>query len=276
IRSTADGAKETRFAIGEVPTQGGGPFGAPGGATLAISGDAKWAAFTVYPTQREARRLRQQRRPVQNKVAVVNLATGQKTDFEKIRRFAFAGDKPQWIALYGYAPEAPGAGGAGAAAPGGAGAGAGAASRTDAADLLLYGLASGSIINVGNVAEFSFDDSGSYLAYTIDARDRIGNGVQLRDLRTDVVRALDSDQAIYRRLAWADSGPALTVLRGKPDTVAKDTLFAVLAFTSVGTPTQKKVVFDAAGRSDFPAAMKVSGDRAPRISEDFGTVFFGI
>ena len=275
IRSTADGAKETRFAIGEMPTQGGGPFGAPGGATLTISGDNKWAAFTIYPTQREARRLRQQRRPVQNKVAVVNLATGQKTEFDKIRRFAFAGDKPQWIALYGYSPEAPPAGGA---APGGAGAGAAgaAASRTDAADLLLYGLASGSVINVGNVSEFSFDDSGNYLAYTIDARDRIGNGIQLRDLRTDVVRALDSDQAIYRRLAWADSGPALTVLRGKPDSVAKDTLFAVLAFTSIGTPAQKKVVFDAAGRADFPAAMKVSGDRAPRISEDFGTVFFGI
>ena len=58
-------------------------------------------------------------------------------------------------------------------------------------------------MNVGNVADFAFDESGSYLAYTIDARDDIGNGVQLRNLRTDVVRALDADQAMYRRMTWA-------------------------------------------------------------------------
>ena len=278
IRPTADGGKETRFAIGEMPAPAGNPFAAAGATALAISGDAKWAAFMVYPDQREARRLRQQRRPAHNKVAVVNLATGQKTEFDKIRRFAFAGEKPQWIALYGYAAEAPAGatGGAPGAAGGGSGAAGGSANRTEGADLLLYGLGAGSVINVGNVGEFGFDESGSYLAYTIDARDQIGNGVQLRDLRTDVVRALDSDQALYRRLAWADSGPALSVLRGKPDTVAKDTLYSVVAFSGIGSPAQKRIVFDAARRADFPAGMKVSGDRAPRISQDFGTVFFGI
>jgi dipeptidyl aminopeptidase/acylaminoacyl peptidase len=274
VRQTAQGATEQRFAIGELPAPAGNPFGGGGGpATLAISGDSKWVAFTIYPTQRDARRLRQQRRPVQNKIAVVNLASGQKMEFDKIRRFAFSGDKPQVIALYGYSAEPPAAGpterGNGAAA-------AASASRSEGADLVLYTLTTGSVINIGNVGDFAFDESGNYLAYTIDAHDEIGNGIQLRDLRTDVVRPLDSDQALYRRLAWADSGPALAVLRGKPDTVAKDTLYSVVTFTGIGTAAQKKVVFDAAGRTDFPAAMRVSVDRAPRIADDFSTVFFGI
>ena len=84
----------------------------------------------------------------------------------------------------------------------------------------------GEAMNVGNVAEFGFDDSGDCLAYTIDARDQIGNGVQLRNMKTDVVRAIDSDRALYRRLAWADSSPALAVLRGKVDSTAHDTLFS--------------------------------------------------
>src|SRR5207245_9734392 len=133
-----------------------------------------------------------------------------------------------------------------------------AAGRVESADLLVVTLATGSVINIGNVGDFAFDESGNLLAYTIDARDEIGNGVQLRDLRTDVVRPLDSDQALYRRLAWADSGPALAVLRGKPDSAAKDTAFSVVAFTGIGTPAQKKVVFDAAGRSDFPTQMRAS------------------
>jgi hypothetical protein len=278
VRQTADNPTEQRFPIGEPPAGAGNPFAAgPAPAPLAISGDSKFVAFTVYPTQRDARRLRQQRKPMQNKVVLLNLATGQKTEFDKIRRFAFSGDKPQVIALYGYGAEAPAApaGSGAAAATGNAGAAA-AAGRSEGADLLLYTLANGSIINIGNVGDFAFDESGSYLAYTIDARDEIGNGVQLRDLRTDVVRPLDSEQALYRRIAWADSGPALAVLRGKPDSAAKDTIYSVVTFTAVGAATQKKSIFDPSGRSDFPAGMKVSADRAPRVADDFATVFFGI
>jgi dipeptidyl aminopeptidase/acylaminoacyl peptidase len=276
VRQTADGATEQRFSIGELPAGAANPFGPTAGAApIAISADSRFLAFTIYPTEREARRFRQQRRPAHDKVAVLNLATGQKTEFENIRRFAFSGEKPQVLALYGYGAEASPGGAAGDAGRGGAG-NALVAARSDAADLLLYSLTNGSIINIGNVGEFSFDESGNYLAYTIDARDEIGNGVQLRDLRTDVVRPLESEQSLYRHLVWADSGPALAVLRGRPDSVAKDTLYSVVAFTGIGTGSQKKIAFDPAGRSDFPAGMVVSADRAPRLADDFGTVFFGI
>ena len=280
VRSTGDAGKELRFPIGEIPAPPTNPFS--GGATttaLAISGDSKWVAFSIYPSQRDARRLRQQHRPSQNRVALVNVVTGQKTEFDKIRRFAFAGDKPQWIALYGYAPEALGTAQGGTPNGNIGGSGNGVASptpRSESADLLLVALGDGAVINIGNVGDFGFDDSGAFLAYTIDARDQIGNGVQLRDLRTDVVRVLDSEPALYRRLTWSDSGPALTVLRGKADSAAKDTVYSVLAFSGIGTVSQKKTIFDAAGRADFPTGMRVSGDRAPRISEDFATVFFGI
>src|SRR5688500_2077712 len=182
VRPTGEG-KELRFAIGEPPSGGGGnPFGAaPPSPALTISGDSKWVAFMVYPSKREAARLRRDRRPAQNKVALVNVATGEKKEFDKVRRFAFNGDKPRWLAMHGYTPDAAPAGpAAGAGAPAaGAAAGAAREGRSDGADLLLYDLTSGDIVNVGNVSEFGFDDSGEWLAYAIDARDRIGNGVQL-------------------------------------------------------------------------------------------------
>src|SRR4029079_1708605 len=185
-------------------------------------------------------------------------------------RFCVDGAKPTYIAMQSFPEQvAPtnGAPAGGAAGRGGAGGGGAPAGRVDGTDLVLYNLSTGDANNVGNVAEFSFDDSGDYLAYTIDARDQIGNGVQLRNLRTDVVRPIDSDRALYRRLAWVDSGLAITVLRGKVDTLSRDTLFSVLSFTSLNLPAPKKVVFDAAGRSDFPAGMTVASERAPRISD---------
>jgi dipeptidyl aminopeptidase/acylaminoacyl peptidase len=143
-------------------------------------------------------------------------------------------------------------------------------------DLVLYNLTTHDAVNVGNVADYAFDDGGEYLAYTIDARDQIGNGVQLRNMKTDVVRAIDSDRALYRRMVWSDSGSALAVLRGKADSVSRDTLFALLSFTNFSAPAPKRVVFEPTGRTDFPAGMKIAGDRAPRYAGDLSAIFFGI
>jgi dipeptidyl aminopeptidase/acylaminoacyl peptidase len=273
IRPVADGGRELRFPIGQVSAQAFNPSATAPSSSLVISDDSKWVAFTIYPTEAEAKRLRRDRKPAQNRVALVNLATGGKKEFDRIRRFAFAGEKPAYIALFGYAPEAPGGS---AASASGAGAANSDPARQDAADLVVYGLADGSMVNIGNVGGFGFDDTGNYLAYTIEAREEIGNGVQLRDLRTDVVRLLESDQALYRQLTWADSGFALSVLRGKPDSATKDTLYAVVAFTGIDAPAFRKLTFDPTRRSDFPAGMKVSPDRAPTLAEDLSAVFFGI
>jgi len=55
LRSTGTDAKETKFAIGEAGGGRGGGGAPPGadaggaGASLAISADSKWLAFTIYP-----------------------------------------------------------------------------------------------------------------------------------------------------------------------------------------------------------------------------------
>ena len=299
IRSTGADAKEMKFPIGDPGGAGGGRGGAPGGAAspLTISGDSRWVAFSVYPAASTAGRAGRGGRgggggggaagaqgatatpPAQNKMALVNLATGEKKEFDRVRSFSFNGDKPTYVAMQSF-PEQPAAmtTAPAGAAPGRGGRGGAAADsgRVGGTDLVLYNLATSDAINIGNVAEFSFDDSGEYLAYTIDARDQIGNGVQLRNLRTDVVRAIDSDRALYRRLAWADSGLAVTVLRGKVDSLSRDTLFSVLGFTNLTLPAPKKIVFDASTHAGFPAGMKIASERAPRISDDQTTVFFGI
>jgi dipeptidyl aminopeptidase/acylaminoacyl peptidase len=283
IRSTGADAKEMKFPIGEAGGAGGGGRGGPGGpanSPLVVSGDSKWVAFTVYPASTAGRAGRggagrggaaptagaPPAAPAQNKLALVNLATGEKKEFDKVRTFAFNDDKrPTYIAMQGYPEQAP------AAAPG-----APRVARPDGTDLVLVNLATADAVNVGNVAEFSFDDSGEWLAYTIDARDQIGNGIQVRNMKTDVVRAIDSDRSMYRHLAWVDSSTALTALRGKLDSLTRDTLYTVVAFSNATVPQPKRLVFDPAQRSDFTPGMKVAGERAPRFSEDLSTLFFGI
>ncbi|MFI5229464.1 MAG: prolyl oligopeptidase family serine peptidase, partial [Gemmatimonadales bacterium] len=197
--------------------------------------------------------------PAQNKLALVDLSNGVKKEFDGVRRFAFNGDAPTWVAMQiAGAPPAPGA------------------ARDLGSDLVLYKLATGEVVNVGNVAEFGFDRDGDWLAYSIDAHDAIGNGVQLRNMRTDVVRAIDSDRALYRHLAWADSVDALSVLRGRADSTAHDTSYSVVAFTNIAAAAPTKTVVDAAEHKDFPVGMEIAVDRAPRFTEDLSALVFGI
>ncbi len=296
IRSTAADGKETKFSVGAPPAGAAGRGGPDAGAsaTLAISGDSKWVAYTIYPANANGRGGRGAARggaggagggaaaggtaaaPAQNKMGLINLATGEKKEFDRVRRFAFNGDKPTVVAMQNFPEQV--AANAGAAAPGRGAAptGAAPAARIDGTDLVVYQLAGGEATNIGNVAEFGFDDSGEWLAYTIDARDEIGNGVQLRNMKTNVVRAVDSDHALYRHLAWSDSTLSLAVLRGRIDTTAHDTLFSVVMLSQLAAPTPKKVVFDPSQHSDFPTGMKVDGGRAPHISDDLSSIFFGI
>ena len=88
IRSLNDG-KETRFPIGEQPRLE--PlFGAPPPPPprdMQISEDSKWVAFLVYPAAKEAKALKKQHKPAQSKLMLVELATGNKREFDKIRQF---------------------------------------------------------------------------------------------------------------------------------------------------------------------------------------------
>jgi len=154
VRPTGEG-EERRFKIGEPPPPAGG-FGGGGNTSVIVSEDAKWLGFFKYPVSAEAKKLRKDRKPVQSGVSIVNLATGEKRDFEKVRRFTFAPRHPNWLVLQRYAAEN---------APVGAG-----------ADMLLVDLRSGAVTSVGNVGEYAFDDAGGWLAWTIEGRDLVGNG----------------------------------------------------------------------------------------------------
>ena len=137
IRSTGTDNKEFTFPIGSSDAAGRGGGGRRtrrrgagcGGGPLSISADSRWVAFTVYPPATNGRGGRggagrggrggggggaqtadatAQTPAPQNKLALVNLATGEKKEFDRVRRYAFNGDKPTWLAIQAPA-EAPAA-----------------------------------------------------------------------------------------------------------------------------------------------------------------------
>jgi dipeptidyl aminopeptidase/acylaminoacyl peptidase len=280
---------ELRFAIGDPsaaapPTTAVTP-GPPPAAALAaggdplLSADGRWVVFHTYPTTQQAKRLRRDRRPIQTKAVLVELATGKKTEFDKIRRVAFNGDLSTHLVLqrYGGTPEGSGPGAGAAPAAGGPANPNAAADRPTGADLLVFELATGAELNIGNVSDFAFNKSGAWFAYLIDATDKAGNGIELRNMTTGATQPLDSAQASYRSLAWTEKGDGLTTLRGADDKAFEDKLYTLVAFKDFGANgPASKTVFDPKSDSTFPAGMTISPTRPAIWREDLSAVTFGI
>ena len=112
------------------------------------------------PRPRRRRVPRRRRRPARppppapaGKVVLVNLADGEKAEFEGVRRFAFSGEAASVLALHTLAaPPRP--------SPAPSPAASGPAERPGGSDLVLRDLATGNELTLGNVAEFAFDKKG--------------------------------------------------------------------------------------------------------------------
>jgi len=253
IRQTK-GTKEHRFPIGEAPRFGGS-------ARTGFSSDSKWAAFLSYPGSKEMKALRKEKKRVTTTAVLANLATGEKTEFEKVRSLNFSGENPGFLALHRYAPESQEK----------------EKDKWTGSDLVLRELATGKEVNVGNVAEYAFDKYGTRLAAVIDAQGQAGNGIQLRDMATGAVVSLDNDKASYKSLSWTEKGEAFAALKGKEDKAYEDKLWSVVAYAGFQEPKgPRKTVYDPAGDKSFPEGMTVSPNRPPGWTESFDAILFGI
>ncbi len=277
LKNIQSGA-EQRFDIGEVvrpnPYEGGGAgMPPPPPHDVVFSDDSKWLAFDVHPTQSEAHKLKKDHKPLENKVILVELGNGKQTEFDRIRRFSFSGERSTAIALQRYAPVA--AAGAGAAPPPSPSAPK-ADDKPQGSDLIVLDLGTGEELNLGNVSDFAFDKKGNWFAWIIDAQDKLGNGINLRNLSTGAVTTLDSAKATYKALNWTEKGDALAAVRGVDDKRYEDKVYTLLAFRNLTGTAPEKLVYDPSKDKAFPAGMGISADRKPAWMVDLSEVTFGI
>jgi dipeptidyl aminopeptidase/acylaminoacyl peptidase len=134
--------------------------------------------------------------------------------------------------------------------------------------------------NIGNVAEFGFNEAGTHLAYVVDAEDKIGNGLYLKELDSGRIMPLGTSLELYAQMTWDEAGHHLAVLRGlKPDSLMQREN-VLLAFPDVGMsagpgPAQT-VEYDPASDPSFPGGFVISELQGLSWSEDGARIFFGI
>jgi Tol biopolymer transport system component len=250
--------------------RGGRGGGGGGGGGAAFSDDSKWVTYTVAATAgrgggrggrgdappggRGAAPAGQQAAP-STRLILRNLNTGDTTSFQGVASSSFSpGSK--YLVLRMSQPQG--------AAP------------SPAADIVLRDLATGAHRNIGNVAQFAFNDDGRLLAYTVDAPEKLGNGVFLFNAATGQTETLVEAKADFDGMAWNDAGTGLMVMRGEKPAGRKHRSNVLLAWSGIGAGAPRAFVYDAAKDPAFPTGFVLSEYSAPRWSDDGSRFFVGI
>jgi len=275
ILKATKGEKEIKFP-------GGGGF-----APMAFSADSKWFAVTVTPpppstsTGPASSFLAALGASRTSKVVLVNLSTGDKSEFEGYSSFAFNGEAATHLVFRKSRGDGPGFPPAGIGPiPGiptpGIPTGGTPTPAHSGTDLVIRDLSAGTDLTLGNVSEFAFNKKGTWLVMLIDSAGQTGNGIQLRDMKTGALSPLETAKATYQSLTWHEDGNAFALLKGIEDkAVEGGKAFSVLGFTDLG-PSPKKTAYDPKSDTSFPKGMAITSSRTPSWTDDLGGFLFGI
>jgi dipeptidyl aminopeptidase/acylaminoacyl peptidase len=221
------------------------------GSAPAFSANSRWLAWTIGISPDEREQLEKADKPIRLGVGVRHLESGRVQDFEATSDFGFDATG-EFLVLYGYAPEEP---------------------KGKGADVRILSLDTGTEIAFGNVAEYSWSDTGSLIAMAIATGSDVGNGVQVYDAGSGRLLSVDASSSRYSQLAWREDHFDLAVLQSVEAASKEGTEYRLLAWRGLdGTPERLTLNPAEAGVND---SLEVVRHRRPVWSDD-GRLAFGL
>jgi dipeptidyl aminopeptidase/acylaminoacyl peptidase len=218
----------------------------------AFTPDSRWLGFSIGVSPEETERLTRQEQPVHARFGLLDLQSGDTLSVPAIASFRFSSDG-RFVAMRGYPAEG-----------------------RSAADVVLRELATGRLATFGNVTEFAWSDASPLLALTVQTTSGTGNGVQIYDAATGVLRVLDSSVERYRGLVWRDDSDDLAVMRTIADSAYSDTTHHVLAWKRLRSASPTALLLDPGTITGLPEEVRIAEHRTPSWSDDGATIYLGL
>ncbi len=248
VVTRGNGTSELRIA------GAGSPKIAAFGKEAAFSADSRWVAYAIGMSDADEEKLKKARKPVQNKLGIMDLGSGATSSVDDVASFAFS-DEGSWLAFRRYPPARP----ATAPPPD-------PQADPTGATLTVRNLQTGIDTTFGNVTSFAWREKGTHLAMTIGVEGRAGNALQVYDPARGELKVLDSGPAVFTALGWRKESGDLAALRSRKDAAFEGESYSVLAWKDLG---EKRV-------GDIAPPRRIVGSRPPRWSEDGSIVYVGV
>lgn len=225
----------------------------PLGTMPRFSDDSKWLAYGIGLPKKEADKLREEKKPVEMKLGLRNLANGQETIYESIQSWAFTKGGGSLVMLRYRA-----------------------ASRTSGgSDLIIRNMVDGTTMTIGNVMDMRLHKNGKWLALGIDSGGQ-EKGLQVYEFETGKVRDILFSKATIANVGWAEEADALGFLAGTQDPKKEGPWNVVYRVSGFGTPNLTVATFDPAKLESFPKGMRIAEFGGLQWNEKGDIAAFGI
>jgi dipeptidyl aminopeptidase/acylaminoacyl peptidase len=217
-----------------------------------FSRDNQWLAYRIGLPFKEAEKLRDQSKPIEYKMGLLNLSTGKIESIANVNRFGFS-ENGQFLAVNVAPPKE---------------------NKDKGSVLLLKNLSDSSTRTIGNVTEYAFNKKSDYLSYIVESANIAGNSVELFNLLTYTLKVVASDTLKFSKLTWAKNGGGFSFFKTFKKEGFEEENAQVYSCTNLSNPTI--AVFDPLKTTAFPAGMRVHNLSSLRMSDDMSAVFFGV
>ncbi len=218
-----------------------------------FSKDNQWMAYRIGLPFKEAEKLRDQGKPIEYKMGMLNLETGKKESVQNVSRFGFSRDG-KFLAAYLAPPKE---------------------NKDKGSVLLLKNMSDNTTHTIGNVTEYAFNKKSNLLAYLVESANTAGNSAELFNLTTYAVKVIASDTLKFSKLAWQKEGDGLSFFKTFKKEDFEEENAMVYCYTNLDkTPSLN--VFDPLTAAGFPKNMRVFNGSVTRLSDDMQALFFGI
>lgn len=218
-----------------------------------FSGDNQWVAYRIGLPFKEAEKLREQSRPIEFKMGLLNLTTGKKEVVQNITRFGFSRDG-KYLAVYLAPPKE---------------------HKDKGSVLLIKNLADGTTHTIGNVTEYAFNKKSDYLSYIVESANTAGNAVELLNLKNYTLKIIASDTLKFSKLNWQREGDGFSFFKTFKHKDYEEENATVHGYVNIyNNPSLK--TFDPQQTTGFPKDMRVFNGSNPRLSDDMSALFFGL
>ena len=218
-----------------------------------FSKDNKWLAYRVGLPFKEAEKLRDQSKPIEYKMGLLNLETGKKEIIQNISRFGFSRNG-KFLAAYLAPPKE---------------------NKDKGSVLLLKNLADSSSRTIGNVTEYAFNKKSDYLAYIVESANIAGNSAELFNLINYSLKVIASDTLKFSKLSWQKEGDGFAFFKTfKKDDFEEENAM-VYAYTNLYKLPSLKI-FNPSTASGFPVNTRVYNGSSISLNDDMSSVFFGV
>jgi dipeptidyl aminopeptidase/acylaminoacyl peptidase len=218
-----------------------------------FSKDNKWIAFRIGMPFKDAEKLREDSKPIEYKMGLLNLETGRKETIQNINRFGFSRNG-KFLAVYINAPKE---------------------NKDKGSVLLLRNLGDSSTRTIGNVTEYAFNKKSDYISYVVESANAAGNSVELFNLNTYVLKVLASDTLKFSKINWQKEGEGLSFFKTFKDSLFEEENAIVYAYTNIYKVPSVKI-FNPKNEANFPKGMRIYNGSDLKVSDDQSSIFFGL